>query len=334
MITYKNLRETVHFPINGQLVQMKRIKVLKVDGNFGYCPGDPNYSHRFRDPMFKQHMTSNARPALTTETMLPETQQVNRIRRLGQVVCDDSGRFYERVNGEFRPLNEVIIDGYNRLYEVVGEKLSSQPLPPSNHSLNSGIQTEARAQPERASTDENHPSTNNHRQPGRHVFAGYEKIFADPGLHIQVAFGSFMEELGIHLDQPEQYRPQDTLECYLQVYQLRRPVSRQHLAASELGDARCAWMFRPLTKEKAEALGVPELFIGEYVRADRAGNRLTAIGQRLYFIKPVSNPSVAIVKEDLENPEPNPQITENQDAAKRDHSKKGFRNLFKARAKN
>lgn len=283
MTRFVHAQEKVQMPLNGQWVELQRIKIVRVATDNGVASLPRNGTPRA--PQLNRPMRS--RPAaLAQGATRPQPMTgapIPRLRPLGQVFSHEDGRLCEWVNGKLRWLGEVLADGEGRLYERLPDAPPTPQAAPGNGSSN-GLHTKEEHAP-----TESMPRPMPHRAAqkppddrARRVPA-YEKIFADPGLHLRLPHAILKEELGALLA-PAAHLPSDELlDCYLQVYQLRTPVMQQHIAAVELGDARFAWRFRPLTQAKAEAWGVPEIFIGE---SEPAATASAVNCRRLYMITP------------------------------------------------
>jgi hypothetical protein len=300
MRRFVQMQEKVQVPVNGHLVEMQRIKIMRIEGGNGAASLLQNGVQRFA-PRPLNNLTP-PRPAMLRPNMPQRVsfeaarEEPRGLRPLGQVFSSETGQFCEWVQGKLQPLGEVVVDSEGRLYERLGEiPIAYQPAG-ANGASNGRHTTERTAPTGNGAKPIARPSPNRppvYRPPNA---PAYEKLFADPGLHLQLPCGVLREELGPLLAHAEQMHEEELLDCHLQIYQLRMPVAPAQIAAAELGDARWAWRFRPLTQAKAEAWGIPEIFIGEPARSET--NRVVRT-QRLYLITPAAD----LVQPDAEKPQ-------------------------------
>ena len=281
MSGFIRMKENVQIPVNGHLVQLKRVRLIRIEGDQGAVaralnfasgfPGRPLHglpprvgrnlppqrpaTERFENPRAPGYPLP---PGAINNTIPPGEPPNGNLRLLGEVVIDDEGRLYEVLNSR-PPLNHGSSNGHPPVEDIAPAGNVRNPMPPT--------------------------SRNGRHFPPTTRGSAYEKIFADPGLPLQLDFGTFEEELRLCLAHPDQMQPETLLDCSLQVYQLRMPVPFHHLAAVELGDARLAARFRPLTPQKAEILGIPQLFVGG------EANRAVACS-RLYLLRPAADPTL------------------------------------------
>jgi hypothetical protein len=139
---------------------------------------------------------------------------------------------------------------------------------------------------------------------------GYRALFDEPGLRVTVAFGQFRAELGGQLDLPDRMRPEDDVECHLQVYEIEADMTASHLSAQALGQADAHVDLHPLTQGKAQRLGIADCFrSSQHPYETRASTRQLYRGQRLFRLRPALN---AMAIETARRPQ-----TNTQDHAKR-----------------
>ncbi|MDZ7361165.1 MAG: hypothetical protein ONB46_10615 [candidate division KSB1 bacterium] len=309
MIRFMQIKEKVQIPINGQWVELQRIKIVRVEGGNGAGSLPRNGAPRFPARQLNAPLRSST--AAFPQTMPRQRQiksapaQMPGLRPLGQVFSNEAGQLCEWANGKPRFLGEVLADGEGRLYEQLSDMPPAYQPSPGNGSSN-GHRTVERTAPTENLTNPKPPPLPK-RQPIFREPRGpaYEKIFADPGLHLQLPFAALREELGALLAPADHLPSDELLDCHLQIYQVRMPVSLQQIAAVELGEARLAWRFRPLTQAKAEAWGIPEIYVGEPTSPKSSGSMGS---QRLYMITPAADPT----PESLEQPEPAPAKANNE----------------------
>lgn len=288
MIRFMKTQEKVQIPVNGQWLELHRIKIVRLEGSNGAVSpaqnGLPRFAPRPRNhfaPPPRAIPAPNRPPRFSHE---PALLQPDNLRPLGQVYSDEAGRLCEWAEGKLQPLGEVVVDAAGRMYERLRELTVANPVAATNGARNGHHAAEKSAPPENQSKPMPPPPPNRppaYRPP---VGPAYEKLFADPGLHLQLPCRVLREELGALLAHAQHVTDEELLDCHLQIYQLRMPVAPPQIAAAELGDARWAWRFRPLTQAKAEAWGIPEIFIA----APAQTNRVPRV-QRLYMITPAAD---------------------------------------------
>jgi hypothetical protein len=143
----------------------------------------------------------------------------------------------------------------------------------------------------------------------------YRKVFAEPGIRLRIPFGQVNHELAAQLKQPERLKDDDPVECYAQIYEAQCTMPVARIAAAELGDGALQSQLHPLTRDRAERLGAPQLFKPtRYPFETRASTRQIYAGQRVYRLWPVFDPT----EERKENPAG--QNAASQESSRRDGS--------------
>jgi hypothetical protein len=173
----------------------------------------------------------------------------------GEILRNEKGRFYERRGRHLVPLRNLVSGPEGEVIEF---------LPPAPaHNGNWGDNAEA---VEYLETDEDAESVYEEREPReRNQTRGKDcgtanqfirKLFPDPGQLRLVNFGDFSRSLTSQLKFPERLRETHRLPCYLQVFEVRQPVTLQKMAASL--DADPAQLY-PLNPRLAQKLGLGSL---------------------------------------------------------------------------
>lgn len=209
------------------------------------------------------------------------------LRSVGEIVSDESGNLYEVQGRELRSLGELVRDEGGRVFEVCpgieeqSNKKAPGPEPQTAQTQDVRpdiIQNEAREAESRSPSEE--PS-------------GYRKILSDPGIYLKLPFSKIDRELAPQLKHPERLTD-EVIECYAQVYEAERTIAVDRLAAAELGEASLHAQLHPLTQDKAQMLGVPELFKPtRHPFETRASTRQLYPGQRVYRLWPVFDPTTS-----------------------------------------
>jgi hypothetical protein len=179
----------------------------------------------------------------------------------GELLSDESGRFYEKLGCRVRPLHKLA-SGPNR------ELLELMPAVDVNPAVSDEIDINLQYD----MTDQPSASARNLKAPGDHVDAcgtsqnaptstraSYRTLVSDPGLWRALRWGEFKEMLGSQVAHPERLRDVHRLPCYVQIYEAAVAQSLQALAEIVLGDATQASQFGQLTPALASKLGLTEV---------------------------------------------------------------------------
>ena len=292
------LQEEIQLPAHQGPAAIHKLKILRIE-QMG-VPVDALPAAR--SAIGAQH--SGKQVAAATRRGLPQSQteppelecrldgRSVRLRSVRELVTDDSGNVYE-VNGrQLRPLGELVRDEHGRVFEVrptsespAAESANEQPNGSATHHREAGSKTEndkraeAPAQPAAQAVP---------KEPSR----GYSKIIADPGLYLKIPWAHAKGELTMLIQQPEKLSDADEIECYAQIYEAQRAVPVAEIAAAELGDGALHSQLHPLTRDKAQMLGAPQLFRPtRYPFDTRASSRQVHAGQRVFRVWPVFDPT-------------------------------------------
>ncbi len=301
--------------VNGRGIEVQRMEMIACQPP----NGRPNYL-----PGFKGHLINQ--PPTPQMAGLPEQSQwprkvspkvIQRVRPLRQVVSNRAGQLYEQIDDKIRPLHKVVVDDQGHFFEVITEKPKARRAQTSNAAL-----AELEDQQQFEPTDVEEPIKRAHikrreEKPIQQFRAPYEKIFAEPGCFIQVAIGAFKKELLPCFLNPGDLNPSEKIDCYLQVYHVRAPINPSQIAKKEVGNPCYAWMFKPLTKEKAKRLGVPELYIQTQDGSNPDDSETGRQMQRFYRLMPAYDPTGEMVHEDK------------RESSKNEKGVKEFSNRFK-----
>lgn len=282
--------------VNGRGIEVQRMEMIACQPP----NGRPNYL-----PGFNRHLINQ----LATPQMegLPEQSQrpprvspmvIQRVRPLRQVVSNKAGQLYEQIDDKVRPLHKVVVDDQGHFFEVITEKPKSRRAQTSNAAL-AELEHQQQFEPtEVGETNKRAHIKRREEKPIQQFRAPYEKIFAEPGFFIQVAIGAFKKELLPCFSNPEYLKPSEKIDCYLQVYHVRAPINGSQIAKKEVGDPCYAWMFKPLTKEKAKRLGVPELYIQTQYQSNPDDFESECQTERFYRLMPAYDPTGEMVHEE------------------------------------
>lgn len=166
----------------------------------------------------------------------------------GEILSDESGRLYEKLGRQIRPLHQLASGQYGEVIDLVPNVPEPKRMipPPSNRSA---------VEPPEVEASKNVASVKPLQQPQQqNTSAGYRKLFADPGHWRVVWFGEFKEILARQLAHAERLRDTYRLPCYVQVLEIERTISIEELAAAYKSDNEHQARFYLLTDEIAAKL--------------------------------------------------------------------------------
>jgi hypothetical protein len=294
------LQEELQLPTRHGLVGTHRVRIIRIEQS-AVLPDPltlPPSPLPEPVPVSAPLAAAPRRPLLPPQPELPalegwlDGQRVH-LRSVGETMTDEAGNFYEVHGQQLRPLGALVSDERGRIFEV-------QPARETPPAATEPLQASASAPEQRkfaSTTNNGHhvetPSQPAHT-PGTHTepSPAYRTIVADPGLSLQLSWARVKSELAPYLQHPETLRDHDMLECYAQIYEVRRTLPAAQLAALALGNAACAAQLQPLTQAKAQMLGVPQLFKPTREPFEmRATSRHIYAGQRVYCLRPVFDPT-------------------------------------------
>lgn len=312
-ISLLDIHEEIQHPAHRGLAGARRLKIVRIEQStvLSDALGDarPPFSApapvRAPAPAPSHPKAPSRRPLSPPPSEPPELEvwledKYVRLRRVGEMVTDEARNFYE-VNGrKLRPLGELVSDERGIVFEIQPASEIKAPED-AKEKTNSGSIDQEQATP--ASTNRASRRVETPSQPARAqavqaaASPGYRKIVADPGLYLKIPWARIKNELTTQLKHPEKLRDDDVIECYAQIYEAERTLAASELAAHEFGDASLASHFHPLTQNKAQALGAPQLFKPTREPFEtRAASRQIHAGQRVFCIWPVFDPTAGRAK--------------------------------------
>jgi hypothetical protein len=303
----EEIRLPAQLPNHRGAVAVRRLKLLRVEESVApdsLPPGRPARPALRKTAIHKRLATGANRGQPSHHAELPELEcrldgKLVRLKSVRELVTDEAGHFYD-VNGEqLRALGELVRDEHGRVFEVrPTSDTAAIESTNENSDASSGTQTKSAAasqidgnqdntqlKPVRSQTRSNEPSP------------GYRKIACEPGLYLKFPWGRIKSELSGQIRHPEAIPDNAEIECYAQIYEAQRTLAAAQLAAAELGDGSLHSELRPLTRAKAEILGVPQLFrTTRHPFETRASTRQLYPGQRVYRLWPVFDPTALRVE--------------------------------------
>jgi hypothetical protein len=201
-------------------------------------------------------------PTLPTSGRMPLSQR----RVQGEILCDETGRLYERIGRQLRSLHRLASGPH-------GEVLDLAPAVQARPQPHSPVAERPMGHDEKASAGQ--PPVDGHNQEelkaphsskmvsrptaGPAAPAPYRKLFPDPGHWRELRWGDFKGVLAPQLAHPERLCDTHQLPCYVQVYEAVTPQRLESLAAMALGDPRGVSQLHPLTDAMAGKLELTAL---------------------------------------------------------------------------
>jgi hypothetical protein len=201
-------------------------------------------------------------PTLPTSGRMPLYQR----RVQGEILCDETGRLYERIGRQLRSLHRLASGPH-------GEVLDLAPAVQARPQPHSPVAERPMGHDEQASAGQPPVDGHNQEEPkaphsskmvsrptaGPAAPAPYRKLFPDPGHWRELRWGDFNGVLAPQLAHPERLRDTHQLPCYVQVYEVVTPQGLESLAAMALGDPRGISQLHPLTDAMAGKLELTAL---------------------------------------------------------------------------
>ena len=138
----------------------------------------------------------------------------------GEILSDETGRLYEKLGRQIRPLHHLASGPFGEVIDIVPAQQRSQHLTvpaPQPHVVNSPDTTNATAR-DKQPTDANEKTADSKFVPVQgstnQVAVSHRKLFADPGQWRVLWWGEFKEILSPQLAHPERLRDTYRLPCY------------------------------------------------------------------------------------------------------------------------
>lgn len=167
---------------------------------------------------------------------------------LGEILCNQEGQFYERSGNRLVPLRQLVSGPQGQVIEF---------LPPAarrprwNDTIEDPECIEIDESPMDASAaTEAAPKSDFPVEDTRRSDFAIRKVFPEPGQLRLLNYGDFSGSLAPQLKNPSRLRETHQLPCYLQVFEIRRPVALQGVAASLGKDQHQLLRLTPLLAQK------------------------------------------------------------------------------------
>jgi hypothetical protein len=147
-------------------------------------------------------------------------------------LVDDDGRLYEKLGRRIRPIHQLASSANGELIElvsIVNPNLRLIEAPPAPKVVEPPDASAAPASVEKKNSF-GQASFIPVQQAEETKDIGYRKLFADPGQWRVVWWGDFKEVLTKQLAHPDRLKDTYRLPCYVQVIEVRRPMTIEKLA--------------------------------------------------------------------------------------------------------
>jgi len=309
------IEEEVQLPMPHGMVAARRLKILRLER----APSRRNHTgapqaqvtHRrtaySRPAVEARHELAGPSPMLQAAEYRRDRSRAG-LRSVGEVVVDEAGHFYEILGGRPHALGKLVQDERGRIFQVLYPtvvKEVGKDEPPSGEGSNESRRSDPSSQAQSGSknkvSDSNPPPQVRAADRAARIATEapipkrqYQKILAEPGLYLEIPFSQIKNEIAPQLSDPVRLKEGDLIACYAQIYEAQRTLPVAAIAAAELGRSDLHHQFHPLTRDKAQLLGVPELFRRTRQPFEtRTPNRHVHAGQRLYRLRPVFDPTAA-----------------------------------------
>jgi hypothetical protein len=172
------------------------------------------------------------------QILIRGTSQTRRRAVRGEIVSDESGRLYEKIGRQIRPLHQLASGPSGEVIDLVPFEQPRAPMI-APHTRPQPVDApeiaKASSGPEKTGViSANFPASKfvpMHESGEQASLASHRKLFADPGQWRVLCWGDFKEVLARQLSHPERLSDTYRLPCYVQVLEVDRAVSIEELAA-------------------------------------------------------------------------------------------------------
>lgn len=297
------IQEEVQSPFPYGTAGARRIKFVRIEQESGTASA----------LALPQEWRASAMPTLRRDLLQPRSPREFegqlegkniRVRAVEKMMRDEAGNFYERRGRQLRPLGELVLDDAGKVFEIcpAGEIESNIPTPGKANVQAVRAAQEAPANGKNQVTVTPQPTEKDgcvdpvmspQEKTVVSQLPAYQKLFADPGIRLQLAFGRVKREISGQLQHPERLQEKDVVECYAQFYEAHQSLPVARVAAAEFGNAALQSQLYFLTKGKAQLLGVPQLFkTSPQPFAMEATTRELYPNQCVYQLRPIFDPTL------------------------------------------
>ena len=221
----------------------------------------------------------------------------------GEILSDESGRLYEKLGRQIRPIHQLASGQFGEVIDLVPTTSTATRITPrtaGRSSVEPPVKSTAGAVQE-VDAGKNVDSTKSEFVPLQQsqlqqqpVAASHRKLFADPGHWRVLWFGEFKEILAAQLAHPERLRDTYRLPCYVQVLEIERTVSIEQLAAVYKSNNEHQTRFYFLTDKMAAKLDlVLPLRPAPAPHSEREPNTLLA-HDRVFRLLAANDPTIDV----------------------------------------
>src|SRR5262245_58287133 len=227
-ISLLRIQEEIQHPAHRGMAGARRLKIVRIEQSTVFSDALDDARLPFSAPALapSRPEATSRRPLSPPQAEPPELEcwlegRFVRLRRVGEMVTDEAGNFYE-VNGQqLRPLGELVSDERGIVFEI---QSASEIKAAEDAKEKTNFSSIGQEQAMPASTNGASHSIESQPQPARAQIQattspGYYKIVADPGLYLKIPWARIRNELTTHLKHPEKLRDDDVIECYAQIYE-------------------------------------------------------------------------------------------------------------------
>ncbi len=197
----------------------------------------------------------------------------------GKVLCDETGRYFERRGDQVRPLERVVRGPRGEWLALV---------PPQPRSERSAIPVVQEPVDDMDAEDTEHGVTQE-EVPARH---SYRALLPEPGVRRVVRLGDFRELLSTQLAHAERLREMHQLPCAVQLFEA---TAEQPLGEilEELKSASDCEGVQPLTASAAQLLRLAPVMarLPRVVRRTRRHPGCTVSGDRFFLLRLLEDPT-------------------------------------------
>jgi hypothetical protein len=207
----------------------------------------------------------------------------------GEILRDESGRFYERVGRRIRPIAELAASPQGEPL-VIEAKVIREPDPrgtePAEAEPSDAGGVHPRAKPR---TREQMEAPAEGMPPAR-------MLFAPPGLWRVVTLGEFRDMLAPQLAHPERLRDTHRIPCYLQVIEAGADLPAAEFAQAALGPSADQALLRPWSAALGARLQISLPADGARRPSDQPSHGTVRAGTRFFKLDVASDPTAELSK--------------------------------------
>jgi hypothetical protein len=233
----------------------------------------------------------------------------------GEILSDESGRLYEKLGRQIRPIHQLASGQFGEVIDLVpmartfARAAKRDDVEPSVKTTAGTVQGAESVQSAKSSSVSSQPSQQ------QTTSATHRKLFADPGQWRVVSFGEFKKILAGQLAHPERLRDTYRLPCYVQVLQVERTISIDELAVVYKSENEREERFYFLTDEIAGKLDlVLPLRPAPASPANREPNTLL-VHDRVFRLLAANDPTIDVT---LSHRKPESSLTQSVAAPLKD----------------